>query len=192
MGCPRLKTESWRFVSAETADVGESPFLFSSEYLDSETGLVYYGYRYYSPGLGRWTKRDPIGDVAFYIKKTKHKKDGLKLYKQSLKPAYLFANNNAIGNVDILGLATIRIPKAVWNSLSKYIKRKYTRAVLSKNYQACLDIAKTPPGGGRDCNWITKCQSCAEYKCALSATGATNFEVCLKAKYTLCCARQIP
>lgn len=37
-----------------------NPFRFSSEYFDSETGLVYYNYRYYSPTLGRWLSRDPI------------------------------------------------------------------------------------------------------------------------------------
>ena len=39
----------------------ENPFRFSSKYHDDETGLVYYGFRDYSPGLGRWTSRDPIG-----------------------------------------------------------------------------------------------------------------------------------
>jgi RHS repeat-associated protein len=39
-----------------------NPFRFSSEFHDDETGLVYYNYRYYSPELGRWTKRDPIGE----------------------------------------------------------------------------------------------------------------------------------
>jgi RHS repeat-associated protein len=46
----------------------ENPFLFSSEYLDSETNLVYYNYRYYSPELGRWLSRDPKyirGSVAW-------------------------------------------------------------------------------------------------------------------------------
>ena len=45
------------------------PWQFSSEYFDSETGLVYYNYRYYSPELGRWTRRDPIeeeGGVNLY------------------------------------------------------------------------------------------------------------------------------
>ena len=37
-----------------------SPFRFSTKYLDSYTGLYYYGYRYYSPKLGRWISRDPI------------------------------------------------------------------------------------------------------------------------------------
>ena len=37
---------------------------FSSEAFDVATDLSYYNYRYYAPGLGRWTKRDPIEDVA--------------------------------------------------------------------------------------------------------------------------------
>jgi RHS repeat-associated protein len=37
------------------------PFGFSTKYED-ETGLLYYGYRYYSPSLGRWLSRDPIAE----------------------------------------------------------------------------------------------------------------------------------
>jgi len=58
---------------------GGCSFKFSSEYLDSETGLVYYNYRYYSPELGRWTKRDPIaivGSTAWWA----DNKDRQKLY----------------------------------------------------------------------------------------------------------------
>ena len=50
-------------------DSDDNPFRFSSEYCDDETGLVYYNYRYYSPELGRWIKRDPIeeeGGVNLY------------------------------------------------------------------------------------------------------------------------------
>ena len=39
-----------------------NPFRFSSEYFDVRTELVYYNYRYYSPTLGRWLSRDPIGE----------------------------------------------------------------------------------------------------------------------------------
>lgn len=38
----------------------KNPFRFSTKFADGESGLVYYGYRYYSPGLGRWISRDPI------------------------------------------------------------------------------------------------------------------------------------
>ena len=35
---------------------------YSTKYFDPETGLYYYGYRFYSPELKRWITRDPIGE----------------------------------------------------------------------------------------------------------------------------------
>ena len=35
-------------------------FRFSTKYQDAETGLLYYGFRYYDPVTGRWPNRDPI------------------------------------------------------------------------------------------------------------------------------------
>ncbi|MCK5803822.1 MAG: RHS repeat-associated core domain-containing protein, partial [Lentisphaeria bacterium] len=39
---------------------------FSTKYLDTETNLYYYGSRYYTPELGRWLSRDPIGERGGY------------------------------------------------------------------------------------------------------------------------------
>ncbi|MBK8915073.1 MAG: RHS repeat-associated core domain-containing protein [Phycisphaerales bacterium] len=47
-----------------------NPFRFSTKFLDPETALNYYGYRYYSPRLGRWISRDPLeedGGVHLYV-----------------------------------------------------------------------------------------------------------------------------
>ncbi|QJE95720.1 RHS repeat domain-containing protein [Luteolibacter luteus] len=43
---------------------GASPsaFGFSTRIEDAQTGLLYYGYRYYQPEQGRWLSRDPIGE----------------------------------------------------------------------------------------------------------------------------------
>jgi RHS repeat-associated protein len=38
------------------------PYGFSTKYADSETNLLYYGLRYYSPSTGRWLSRDLIGE----------------------------------------------------------------------------------------------------------------------------------
>ena len=35
---------------------------FSTKHYDSETGVYYYGYRFYSPEFMRWINRDPIGE----------------------------------------------------------------------------------------------------------------------------------
>jgi RHS repeat-associated protein len=40
------------------------PHRFSTKYLDAETGLYYYGYRFYHPELGRWASRDPIEEAS--------------------------------------------------------------------------------------------------------------------------------
>ena len=61
-------------------------FAFQGQFLDSESGLYNYGYRYYSPHLGRWTCKDPIGEEG-----------GLNLYGMCL--------NDVINYVDHLGLA---------------------------------------------------------------------------------------
>ena len=70
-------------TASGTASAG-NPFRFSSEFLDEETGLVYYNYRYYSPALGRWISRDPIEEQG-----------GVNLYG--------FLGNDDLSHYDILG-----------------------------------------------------------------------------------------
>jgi RHS repeat-associated protein len=48
-------------VLADGPAAAANRWRFSTKYHDPETSLVYYGYRYYSPELGRWINRDPIG-----------------------------------------------------------------------------------------------------------------------------------
>lgn len=62
------------------------PFRFSSKYFDAETGLLYYGYRYYDSVTGRWPSRDPIEEEG-----------GVNLYG--------FLDNHSLNAIDILGLA---------------------------------------------------------------------------------------
>ena len=44
-----------------------NPFRFSTKYQDDETDLVYYGYRYYNAGTGRWYSGDPAKELGFSI-----------------------------------------------------------------------------------------------------------------------------
>ena len=61
-----------------------NPHQFSTKYTDCETGLVYYGHRYYSPSLGRFINKDPIEEQG-----------GLNLYA--------FCTNNGVNSWDYLG-----------------------------------------------------------------------------------------
>jgi RHS repeat-associated protein len=57
-------------LTAKSGDYADAnPFRWSTKYQDDETGLVYYGFRYYWPGAGRWINKDPIeesGGVNLY------------------------------------------------------------------------------------------------------------------------------
>jgi RHS repeat-associated protein len=64
-----------------------NPFRFSTKYQDDETGLLYYGYRYYDPSTGRWLSRDPIGE-----------RGGLN--------RYVLVGDDPINDFDVLGLAS--------------------------------------------------------------------------------------
>jgi len=45
-------------------DLSLKRYRFSGKELDEETGLYYFGARYYAPWLGRWTSSDPAGFVS--------------------------------------------------------------------------------------------------------------------------------
>jgi RHS repeat-associated protein len=61
------------------------PFGFSTKYRDEETGMLYYGFRYYNPETGRWLNRDPIGE-----------RGGINLYA--------FCSNDSVNRFDPFGL----------------------------------------------------------------------------------------
>jgi RHS repeat-associated protein len=72
----------------------DNPFRFSTKFTDDESGLVYYGARYYSPSLGRFINRDPIEE-----------KGGLNLYG--------FAGNDGVNGVDVHGMFLKKLFKSI-------------------------------------------------------------------------------
>jgi RHS repeat-associated protein len=61
-----------------------NPFRFSTKQQDDVSGLVYYGFRFYSPITGRWLNRDPLGEEGGNV--------------------FALVGNNVIANFDFLGL----------------------------------------------------------------------------------------
>ncbi len=60
------------------------PFHFSTKFTDPESGLNYYGYRFYDARDGRWLSRDPIGEQG-----------GVNLYGM--------VGNGPVNRMDVLG-----------------------------------------------------------------------------------------
>ncbi|GAA5142419.1 hypothetical protein GCM10023213_28340 [Prosthecobacter algae] len=80
------------FIS-RTASHYEWDFGFKGQFLDLSVGYYNYGYRYYSPGLGRWLSRDPIGESG-----------GVNIYTYAL--------NRSVNALDYLGLEIEEVPDA--------------------------------------------------------------------------------
>jgi RHS repeat-associated protein len=77
----------------------KNPIRFSTKYTDDQTGLLYYGYRYYNPTTGRWINRDPLGESGF---------EALRLRIADLfgdgPNLYAFVGNNPVNTIDLFGL----------------------------------------------------------------------------------------
>jgi len=71
-------------------------YRFSSKEIHANSGMYYYGFRFYDPNLQRWINRDPIAE-----------RGGVNLYE--------FVGNRPIYSVDKLGLAApLPIPPFPW------------------------------------------------------------------------------
>ena len=65
----RYAYSPYGLVSLE-GDTSYQPIQWSSEVYDEELGLNYYNFRYYNPGDGRWTRRDPLdedNEISLYV-----------------------------------------------------------------------------------------------------------------------------
>ena len=96
------------------------PIQWSSEYRDSELGMVYYNYRHYMPMKGRWINRDLV-------------------YNKNL---YSYLNSRLVFKTDFLGLASTQeeINKKTYDYAIKYsIQLNDTQRIYNQK-DCCSDL----------------------------------------------------
>jgi RHS repeat-associated protein len=74
-----------------------NPIRFSTKYQDDETGLLYYGYRYYNPSTGRWPNRDPLLELTFHVL------NRVDLDEDTDFNIYELLGNDPLSKIDMLG-----------------------------------------------------------------------------------------
>ncbi len=102
---------------AKHGDLAEQiPFRFSTKYVDSETGFLYYGIRHYNNESARWINRDPLSEFG-----------GTNLYQ--------FVSNRPIDYFDYLG--------AVGDTLvpQSFITANFSNPQLSQTTQQAASTA---------------------------------------------------
>jgi RHS repeat-associated protein len=164
----------------------ENSIRFSTKYWDAETGMGWWGYRYYHPDQGRWMSRDPIGE-------------------RGDKHLSAYVNNSPVVYVDFKGLASSSDQKAV-ESLINYGQdiggccsgadireailqdSELKKAVVAlqgkqKNGRTCLSkigCAKSCPGAHMLANGATcsTCSSTVKAAYSLPTSGCGSVSVC--------------
>ncbi|WP_165020911.1 RHS repeat domain-containing protein [Dysgonomonas sp. ZJ279] len=97
-----------------------TPFLFNAKELDEETGLYYYGARYYDPRTSIWISTDPQGE------------------KNPDKTTYHYCSNNPFSKIDPDGEADFYDQKGVWrgtdgqNNNHVYVAKGKTLSAINK------------------------------------------------------------
>jgi uncharacterized protein RhaS with RHS repeats len=94
--------------------------------LDADTGLYYYGYRYYDSVTGRWPSRDPIEE-----------RGGLNICE--------FASNSGIHRFDILGKEDCVAPQIKDGKCLEIAKNNYDGALEKNdnNHKLAIETANT-------------------------------------------------
>ena len=111
----------------------ESPYLFNGKELDEETGLYYYGARYYDPKMSVWYSTDPMEEKTPNIN------------------SYCYTANNPINCIDYNGLSTWVVDigdgkyQVIGGDLNDndYNIYVYTRNANNKSYIRGNSIGKT-------------------------------------------------
>ena len=123
-----------RLLEKEGSFADENLYRFSTKRFDKTFGLYYYGYRFYSPDLGRFINCDPIGE-----------KGGLNLYG--------FVLNNPISGIDPFGLECMcgaNITKSL-KALKRKIEKRFYAASPEARTKGCTQYTQKISGNGN--NW---------------------------------------
>lgn len=117
-------------LRAEGVAAAINPFRFSTKYTDSESGLIYYGLRYYSPSLGRFVCRDPKEEMG-----------GINLYA--------FIRNNAVNGYDYLGMDGIGFLTCGWSSFTAF-QEMFANFEVAAQQRALDAVAAAVQTEGKD------------------------------------------
>ncbi len=116
-------------------------YLIQPEFPPDRLRNQYYGFRYYSPELGRWLNRDPIGE-----------RGGVNLYG--------FVNNDGINLTDILGLKkckwTLFIGHQQDPAFQKELKAREEYLKQNEHKRPCSKYGFDTCGQSRENNRIPK------------------------------------
>jgi RHS repeat-associated protein len=98
-----------------------NPFRYSTKYQDADSSLLCFGYRFFTPGLGRWLSRDSMDELG-----------GVNLY--------CFVQNSAVNAIDPSGLFQVSLHKKITENA--FDEESFKPVLKRKSYSKLLDGMK--------------------------------------------------
>jgi len=122
-------------ITTTGTNAANNVYRFSSKERHANTGIYYYGYRFYDPNLQRWPNRDPINELGFQVL---HQGAG-SATGSSGPNLYTFVSNEPVSAMDPFGLS-------LWVCTSR------ASGIIGINHAYMWDDRKETPKGQRDCS----------------------------------------
>ena len=166
-------------------------YRFSSKEFHANSGLYYYGYRFYDPNLQRWPNRDPLGEVGFQelLGATEATQYGVLIGEGS--NLYVYVHNNPVSNTDVHGLwsrsscptpcsdptkpglpdldaETEKVVKKLKSKVKDLLLDALGKRTFKDAIQACNDLDGCLKGEEGSGLWDLSCILCSVWKCAKS------------------------
>jgi RHS repeat-associated protein len=130
-----------------------NPIRFSTKYQDNESDLVYYGYRYYDPSMGKWLSRDPMTESGFDLFRHGSGEGTTSSLLGDVKldgACYAFIANEGLSEWDYLGLCEGKCGDDVTQPLLRtldWIRLYYGTLGYGQRLKTCVNLYNiTDPG----------------------------------------------
>ena len=135
------------------------PFKFNGKELDSETGLLYYGARYYMPKYYQWPTCDPLE------------------LKYPGVSSYSFCHNNPLNRIDLMGMDDYQLDREGNMSIIKQTKDDFHRVYPTSDTRMAASFFEFA-AKNTDVEWsITNVHSRSGYSSILSTSHDYGTEV---------------
>ncbi len=192
-------------ITATGTNAANNVYRFSSKEFHVNSGMYYYGYRFYDPNLQRWLNRDPISELGFETlpRRGWGKNDDLNLYD--------YVHNSPISYQDPYGLSLWSRIKDFFKDLchggKEAAKDKAKDVITDKAKElfaeifggdieeakgACEAIKSEGPDSMPPGIWEMTCQQCAAFKCAMASATIVAAKNCLENKFARCAGGKLP
>jgi RHS repeat-associated protein len=144
---------------------GLNPVRFSTKRTEDGTGLVLYEYRAYSPSIGRWLSRDPIGDINLTLLLRRRQPTAETIYDDELSTAepanqqlnevndYGFVLNTPQKGIDLFGLISFDGCDADQQAQLTASWKEACSLLKDPGFRCCVGRPRLLQMLERRCNW---------------------------------------